>query len=46
MSDITDAQCNLQVHSLRVSENRMFRKIFGPKRDDVVGTGRNRILGS
>jgi len=26
---------------LRVSENRMLRRIFGPKRDDVTGEWRN-----
>ena len=25
---------------LRVSENRLFRKIFGPKRDEVTGEWR------
>jgi hypothetical protein len=24
-------------HRLRVSENRMLRRIFGPKRDEVIG---------
>jgi hypothetical protein len=27
-------------HSLRVFENRVLRKIFGPKRDDVTGEWR------
>jgi hypothetical protein len=27
-------------HSLRVFENRMLRRIFGPKRDEVTGGGR------
>jgi hypothetical protein len=26
--------------SLRVSENRVFRRVFGPKRDEVTGEGR------
>jgi hypothetical protein len=26
-----------QVHRLRLFENRVLRKIFGPKRDDVMG---------
>jgi hypothetical protein len=25
-------------HRLRVSENRMLRRIFGPKRDEVIGS--------
>jgi hypothetical protein len=29
-------------HRLRVSENRVLRKIFGPKRDEI--TGEYRIL--
>jgi hypothetical protein len=28
-------------HRLRVSENRVLRKIFGPKRDEVMGEWRN-----
>jgi hypothetical protein len=27
-------------HRFRVSENRMLRRIFGPKRDDVTGRWR------
>jgi hypothetical protein len=27
-------------HKLRVFENRVLRKIFGPKRDEVMGKGR------
>jgi len=26
---------------LRVSENRVLRRIFGPKRDEVTGSGEN-----
>jgi hypothetical protein len=32
--------------SLRVFENRMLRKIFGPKRDEVTGNGENYIMRS
>jgi len=27
-------------YRLRVSENRALRRIFGPKRDEVIGEGR------
>ena len=27
-------------HRLRVFENRVLRRIFGPKRDEVTGNGR------
>jgi hypothetical protein len=27
-------------HRLRVFENRVFRRIFGPKRDEVMGVSR------
>jgi hypothetical protein len=27
-------------HRLRVFENRMLRRIFGPKRNEVIGDGR------
>jgi hypothetical protein len=27
-------------HSLRVFENRVLRRVFGPKRDEVMGEGR------
>jgi hypothetical protein len=30
-------------HRLRVFENRMLRRIFGPKRDEVTGEWRNCI---
>ena len=33
-------------HRLRVSENRVLRKIFGPKRDEVTGSGENHIMRS
>jgi len=31
-------------HKLRVFENRVLRRIFGPKRDDVTGSGDNYIM--
>jgi len=31
---------------LRVNENRVLRKIFGPKRDNVQGSGENYIMRS
>jgi hypothetical protein len=31
---------------LRVFENRVFRKMFGPKRDEVTGGGENVIMRS
>jgi hypothetical protein len=31
---------------LRVFENRMLRRIFGPKRDEVTGGGENYIMRS
>jgi hypothetical protein len=31
---------------LRVFENRVLRRIFGPKRDEVTGNGENYIMGS
>jgi hypothetical protein len=31
---------------MRVSGNRMLRGIFGPKRDDVTGSGENYIMRS
>jgi hypothetical protein len=31
---------------LRVFENRVLRRIFGPKRDDVTGNGENYIIRS
>jgi hypothetical protein len=33
-------------HRLRVFENRVLRRIFGPKRDDVTGFGENCIMRS
>jgi hypothetical protein len=39
--------CNLAVeeHKLRVFENRVLRRIFGPKRDDVTGGWRKLHIG-
>jgi hypothetical protein len=31
---------------LRVFENKVLRRIFGPKRDDVTGNGENYIMRS
>jgi hypothetical protein len=31
---------------LRVFENRVLRRIFGPKRDEVTGNGENYIIRS
>jgi hypothetical protein len=31
---------------LRVFENRLLRRIFGPKRDEVTGNGENYIMRS
>ena len=31
---------------LRVSENRVLRKVFGPKRDEVTGNGESYIMRS
>jgi hypothetical protein len=31
---------------LRVFENRVLRRIFGPKRDEVTGNGENYIMSS
>ena len=31
-------------HRLRVFENRVLRRIFGPKRDEVKGSGENYIM--
>jgi hypothetical protein len=31
---------------LRVFENRVLRRVFGPKRDAVTGNGENYIMGS
>ena len=31
---------------LRVFENRVLRRIFGPKREEIAGIGENYIMGS
>jgi hypothetical protein len=31
-------------HRLRVFENRVLRRIFGPKRDEVTGSGEDYIM--
>ena len=31
---------------LRVFENRVLRRVFGPKRDEVIGNGENYIMRS
>jgi hypothetical protein len=33
-------------HRLRVSENRVLRRIFGPKRDEVAGRGEICLMGN
>jgi hypothetical protein len=33
-------------HRLRMFENRVLRRIFGPKRDEVTGVGENCIMSS
>jgi hypothetical protein len=33
-------------HKLRVFQNKVLRKIFGPKRDEVTGNWRNYIMRS
>jgi hypothetical protein len=33
-------------HRLRVFENRVLRRVFGPKRDEVTGNGENYITRS
>ena len=33
-------------HRLRVFENRVLRRVFGPKRDEVTGNGENYIMKS
>jgi len=35
-----------EVHRLRVFENRVLRRVFGPKRDEVTGNGENYIMRS
>jgi hypothetical protein len=35
----------MEKHRLRVFENRVLRRIFGPKRDEVTGEWRNEIRG-
>ena len=38
---------NLKCYScLRMFENRVFRRVFGPKRDKVTGNGENYIMKS
>ena len=37
MLDIVDARCNHEVYRLRVFQNRVLRKIFGRKREEVRG---------
>jgi hypothetical protein len=32
--------CLREEHRLRVFENRVFRRVFGPKRDEVTGEWR------
>ena len=38
--------CHIEEHRLRVFENRMLRRIFGPKRDEVTGSGEDYITRS
>jgi hypothetical protein len=33
-------------HRLRVFENRVLKRIFGPRRDEVTGSGENHIMRS
>jgi hypothetical protein len=33
-------------HRLRVFENKVLRRIFGPKRDEIQGSGENYIMRS
>jgi len=33
-------------HRLRVFENRVLRRVFGPKRDEVTGNGEKYIMRS
>jgi len=36
--------CSLsEEHRLRVFENRVLRRLFGPKRDEVTGEGRKKL---
>jgi hypothetical protein len=35
-----------ELHRLRVFENRVLRRISGPKRDEVTGEWRNVIMGA
>jgi hypothetical protein len=35
-----------EAHRLRVFENKVLRRIFGPKRDEVTGGGENCIMRS
>ena len=34
----------MEERRLRVFENRMLRRIFGPKRDEIKGSGNNYIM--
>ena len=36
----------MEERRLRVFENRVLRRVFGPKRDEVTGNGENYIMGS
>jgi len=36
----------IEEHRLRVFENRLLRRIFGPKRNEVTGCGDNYIMRS
>jgi hypothetical protein len=36
----------MEKRRLRVFENRVLRRIFGPKREEVVGAGKVRIMRS
>jgi hypothetical protein len=36
----------MEEHTLRVFENRVLRRIFAPKRDEVTGVGENCIMRS
>jgi len=35
-----------EVHKLRVFENRVLRRILGPKRDEITGSGEKYIMRS
>jgi hypothetical protein len=36
-TEITNLKILVEEHRLRVFENRVLRRIFGPKRDEVTG---------